>query len=130
MNKKGHSSHHTVATGDQMMPYASMHQNKEMSHHRVEEMKDFCHKHRYHYVIMEMNDGQYYDGIIMDIDHEHVHLFMPIGEEHQSAQTDYNDDRQFGFGPSFGRFPFRFRRFHPFFFPFFGIRRFFFPFFF
>lgn len=113
---------------NQMMP-----QHKEMTKHHVEEMKEFCRQNRYGYVILEMDDGQYYDGVMMDIDQEHIHLLIPIGDEQQTSYQEdydnYNNNRQFGYGPYFGRVPFRFRRFHPFLFPFLGIRRFFFPFF-
>ncbi|MFC0523579.1 hypothetical protein ACFFGV_08270 [Pontibacillus salicampi] len=99
-----------------------------------QEMKEYCEKHMYYFVIIEMQDGSRYDGIIVNIDAENVYVLMPAGDEDESGES--SDERQFGYGyggygPGYGGYgyPYRFRRFRRYRFPFFGIRSFFFPFF-
>ncbi|GAB3790758.1 hypothetical protein [Virgibacillus kimchii] len=99
-------------------------------HHR--HMYDFCSKHRDHYVMMETDDGNVYDGIILNVEADNVIILMPIGEQRPEASGEDSQFRYGGYGypyGGYGRFPHRFRRFQRFTFPFFGIRRFFFPFF-
>jgi hypothetical protein len=99
-------------------------------------MYDFCHKHRYHYVMVEMDDGNMYDGIIHKVDRDQVDLLMPVGDQREENE----EERQYGFvgyyGYPYGGYwypyggygiPLRFRRFRRFRFPFFRIRRFRFP---
>lgn len=107
--------------------------------HHVKEMYDYCNKHKYDMIGMEMKDGNVYEGIIETIESDAVYLLIPIGD-----LEDTDDDRQFGFGYDYGYgpgggygyggygygYPRRFRRFRRYRFPFGGIGRFFFPFFF
>ena len=102
---------------------------------------DFCKRHKHYYVLLEMDNGKMYDGIIDKADNDHAYLLVPIGDQ---REEDNEEERQFGFGGfgspfggfggpfggfgGFGHFPFRFRRFRRFRFPFSRIRRFSFPF--
>ncbi len=112
-------------------PSTSMYQNSMMDEGHKKHLQDFCKSYKNYYVVMEMNDGKQYEGIIVNMDNDNVYLLMPIGEGPDDNSHHSHHNRQYGYGPGFGGgyVPRRFRRFHPFFFPFFGIRRFFFPFF-
>ncbi|KGX88186.1 hypothetical protein [Pontibacillus litoralis] len=99
-----------------------------------QQWKDYCHQHMYYMVIIEMNDGKQYEGIIEDMDDNHVYMLMPAGDEEEEMEGSQN--RQFGYGYGYGPgwgygygYPRRFRRFRRYRFPFFGIRSFFFPYF-
>lgn len=125
---------------DQQVPYANpqepyeenMHDRDHYDHHVSKH--DFCKRHKHYYVLLEMDDGKMYDGIIDKADNDHAYLLVPIGDQ---REEDNEEERQFGFGGfgspfggfgGFGHFPFRFRRFRRFRFPFSRIRRFSFPF--
>lgn len=125
---------------DQQVPYANpqepyeenMHYRDHYDHHVSKH--DFCKRHKHYYVLLEMDDGKMYDGIIDKADNDHAYLLVPIGDQ---REEDNEEERQFGFGGfgspfggfgGFGHFPFRFRRFRRFRFPFSRIRRFSFPF--
>lgn len=118
---------------DQQVPYANpqepyeenMHYRDHYDHHVSKQ--DFCKRHKHYYVLLEMDDGKMYDGIIDKADNDHAYLLVPIGDQ---REEDNEEERQFGFGGfgGFGHFPFRFRRFRRFRFPFSRIRRFSFPF--
>ncbi|WP_156288449.1 hypothetical protein [Oceanobacillus salinisoli] len=107
-----------------------------MSHYdHGREMHDFCMRHRDHYVMFETDDGQVYDGIVLNVEADNVVILMPVGDQREE-ELDENEEARYGYGAGFGapyggygRFPRRFRRFRRFPFPFFRIRRFFFPFF-
>jgi hypothetical protein len=68
-----------------------------------------CKKYLYHHVLLTMNDGKTYDGIIEDVDGER--LTVLVGED---AIDDDVGDRQFygGYGGP-GRFRFFRRQFFP-----------------
>ncbi|REJ22039.1 MAG: hypothetical protein C6W54_15790 [Bacillaceae bacterium] len=123
-----------------------MHYRDHYDHHVSKH--DFCKRHKHYYVLLEMDDGKMYDGIIDKADNDHAYLLVPIGDQ---REEDNEEERQFGFGGfggpfggfgspfggfggpfggfgGFGHFPFRFRRFRRFRFPFSRIRRFSFPF--
>ncbi|MEK4383523.1 hypothetical protein NSS70_17060 [Aeribacillus sp. FSL K6-2848] len=124
----------------QQVPYANpqepyeenMHDRDHYDHHVSKH--DFRKRHKHYYVLLEMDDGKMYDGIIDKADNDHAYLLVPIGDQ---REEDNEEERQFGFGGfgspfggfgGFGHFPFRFRRFRRFRFPFSRIRRFSFPF--
>jgi hypothetical protein len=67
-----------------------------------------CKKYLFHHVLLTMNDGKTYDGIIEEVEGDR--LTVLVGED---ASDDEVDDRQFygGYGPR------RFRRFRRQFFP-------------
>lgn len=131
--------HNTDFNQNQEIPYAMpyeehMHYRDYHGHH----MHDFCKKYKHYYVMMEMDDGKMYDGIIEKADNDHAYVLMPIGDQ---REENIEEDRQYGYGgygypyggygPGYGyghHIPFRFRRFRRFRFPFFRIRRFSFPF--
>lgn len=99
-------------------------------------MHDFCKKHMLHYIMMDTNDGNRYDGIIEKVDRDHVYLLVPVGDQNNNERLDQHDEEnRFGFGFPLGGlgfgfgFPFRFARFRRFRYPFAGVRSFFFPFF-
>ncbi|OEH91677.1 hypothetical protein BFG57_04090 [Bacillus solimangrovi] len=119
-----------------------------MPHHdNHKKLKDYVKEHMLNYVMVELKDGKTIDGIIEEIDGEHVYLLVPAGDEEQAENNAGNgngNDRQFGFGPGFGYggfgpgfgygfggygFPGRFRYFRRRRFPFYGIRRFYPPYF-
>ncbi|AXI40400.1 hypothetical protein CX649_01420 [Bacillaceae bacterium ZC4] len=130
-----------------------MHDRDHYDHHVSKH--DFCKRHKHYYVLLEMDDGKMYDGIIDKADNDHAYLLVPIGDQ---REEDNEEERQFGFGGfggpfggfgspfggfggpfggfggpfggfgGFGHSPFRFRRFRRFRFPFSRIRRFSFPF--
>jgi hypothetical protein len=124
------------------MPY------EENIHYRMDDydhhmkMHDFCKKYKHYYVMLEMDDGKMYDGIIEKADNDQVSLLMPIGDQREEEEERQYDFGGYGYpyggfgypyggyGPGYGfHVPFRFRRFRRFRFPFFRIRRFLFPFF-
>ena len=124
---------HQVPYANPQEPYEeNMHYRDHYDHHVSKH--DFCKRHKHYYVLLEMDDGKMYDGIIDKADNDHAYLLVPIGDQ---REEDNEEERQFGFGGfgspfggfgGFGHFPFRFRRFRRFRFPFSRIRRFSFPF--
>ncbi|WP_339193299.1 hypothetical protein NSU02_16295 [Aeribacillus sp. FSL W8-0870] len=124
---------HQVPYANPQEPYEeNMHDRDHYDHHVSKH--DFCKRHKHYYVLLEMDDGKMYDGIIDKADNDHAYLLVPIGDQ---REEDNEEERQFGFGGfgspfggfgGFGHFPFRFRRFRRFRFPFSRIRRFSFPF--
>ncbi|MFD1739679.1 hypothetical protein ACFSCX_24655 [Bacillus salitolerans] len=92
-------------------------------------VKDFCKKHKDFYVLLEMNDGQQYDGIVDKVDDENVYMLIPDGDHHQDREFSfggYDDDYGYGgygsgYGQGYGgygrRYPRRFRRFRRYRFP-------------
>lgn len=56
---------------------------------------DTCKNHMHAYVLIEMNDGQKYDGIITGLDEQHVYLAVPVGDMR-------SDERNFNYGSSYG----------------------------
>ncbi len=123
--------------GDQMQnPMMNMPQMQQG--YGKNDMKDQLNAHKNYFVILEMKDGQQYDGIIEDLDAENVYVLMPVGDEdddqsHHERQWGYGGyGYGGGYGPGYGYgygYPRRFRRFRRFRFPFFGIGRLFYPFF-
>ncbi|MBO8155589.1 MAG: hypothetical protein H0Z32_03920 [Bacillaceae bacterium] len=120
-----------------MVPsYGAMDQQDYKKH-----MQDQCKNYMLQYVVIEMNDGSSYDGIVEDMDDDHVIILIPEGDQdwgHHRETEQNEEERQFGYGgfPGYGGgygygygVPWRFRRFRRYRFPFFGVRRFFFPFF-
>ncbi|WP_339210329.1 hypothetical protein NSQ41_16010 [Aeribacillus sp. FSL K6-8210] len=131
---------HQVPYANPQEPYEeNMHDRDHYDHHVSKH--DFCKRHKHYYVLLEMDDGKMYDGIIDKADNDHAYLLVPIGDQ---REEDNEEERQFGFGGfggpfggfggpfggfgGFGHSPFRFRRFRRFRFPFSRIRRFSFPF--
>ncbi|MET3682831.1 hypothetical protein ABID56_000921 [Alkalibacillus flavidus] len=109
-----------------------------------EQMHDFCRDHHMHFVHLETGDGQLFDGIIDDVDHDGVILILPWGEmgnmqdERNNPNYGYGPGSGYGYGPGYpgqpgygspGRYPRRFRRFRRQRFPFRLINRILFPFF-
>ncbi|WP_052659313.1 hypothetical protein [Bacillus alveayuensis] len=127
------------------MPYENMETNiHEMKNQ--DQIKDFCKKHRYYYMMMETDDGRQFDGIIENVERDRVYLLMPAGDEtdERSMENVHNEEPPYGYriyggyglgfpygygGYGYDHFPRRFRRFRRYPFPFARIRRFFFPFF-
>lgn len=100
------------------------------------QMKEFCKQYHHHYIMMEADDGQIYEGIIDGMDDDNVDMLVPIGD------MDREDMRQYPYGgypyspygypygyynPYVYGYPRRFRRFARRRFPFSGLRAFFFP---
>lgn len=76
-----------------------------------------CYAHMNKFVRITMGDGAVYDGVIENVDDEHVYVACPI-RDREGAE---GEDRAFGFpgaGPGFGFYG------HPFFHPFPRFRRF------
>lgn len=133
---------HMPAHGQMMSPSYGMMDQPDYQ----KQVHDQCKNSMLQFVMIEMNDGNTYDGIIEDVDDDYVVLLIPEGDKDWSYRkdSDQNDeDRQFGFGgfsgygyggygyPGYGYgVPRRFRRFRRYRFPFFGIRRLLYPFFF
>ncbi|WLR51641.1 hypothetical protein LC040_01690 [Bacillus tianshenii] len=118
-------------------------------------MYDYCKKNMLKMMMVQMNDGTMYEGIIEDVDRDYVYMLVPSGEmkpenrELAEEELVEEDTRQFGLGGfpfgagglggfggysgyggyPFGRYPRRFRRFRHYRFPFYGIGGFFHPFF-
>lgn len=101
--------------------------------------KDFCKKHKHYMVNLETVDGHRVDGIIDDIENDHVVMLVPIGDMERNEENELGDERQFGIfggfgypygGWGYGYYPRRFRRFRRYRYPFYGLRSLFFPFFF
>lgn len=44
------------------------------------EAKALCKKHINRYVLIQMNDGQVFDGIIESVDEDNIYLAVPIGD--------------------------------------------------
>lgn len=96
--------------------------------HHKKKMHQFCKTYHYHYIQMKMTDGAQYEGVLDGFDEDQVYLLMPIGE--QSRQPP-GDNRIYGGYGGFGGsgYPYRFRRFGRYGFPFYGIGGFGFPYF-
>lgn len=56
---------------------------------------DTCKNHMHAYVLIEMTDGQKYDGIITGLDEQHVYLAVPIGERNL-------EERNYSYGSPYG----------------------------
>ncbi|MFD1019187.1 hypothetical protein [Thalassobacillus hwangdonensis] len=110
----------------QQMPSMQMPQMNQMQNASNKDKYDHCKKHMNYYMIIVMNDGQQYEGIIDDVDSEGVTMLEPMGDQ---EDNDREDERIYGWGyPGWG-YPRRFRRFYRRRFPFYGIGGFYFPFF-
>lgn len=51
------------------------------------QMKELCLKHINRYVLVQFNDGSMVDGIVEQVDDEHVYLAVPVGDA--DAGMDY-----------------------------------------
>ncbi|GAB2559015.1 hypothetical protein [Gracilibacillus alcaliphilus] len=89
-----------------------------------QQMHETCKNLYLHFVQFQTMEGQMLDGIIEDVDEDGVTMLIPDGD----AESAEGMERQFGYGYGGFYYPWRFRRFRRFRFPFFGIRRLFFPF--
>ncbi|MDQ0158226.1 hypothetical protein [Alkalibacillus salilacus] len=109
---------------------------------KEEDFHHLCRQHQMHFVHLETQDGQMFDGIIDDVDDQSVTLIMPWGDMEQDRFDDgYGGGYGQGYGPGYGgpgygqgyggpgRYPRRFRRFRRHRFPFRFLNRIFFPFF-
>ena len=134
-NPYGNPSQGGMGYGNQTNPMMNMPQMQQGA--SQQDMKDQMNGYKHYFVILEMKDGQQYEGIIEDMDAENVYVLMPVGDE---DGDDDSDQRNWGwgggFGPGYGGgygwgygYPRRFRRFRRYRFPFFGIGRWFSPFF-
>ncbi|WP_243459737.1 small nuclear ribonucleoprotein [Metabacillus bambusae] len=76
-----------------------------------------CKKYMYHHVILTMQDGNSFDGIIEGVDDNGVSVL--VGEDVMEQERDDSEDQRYGYGYGYGR-PRRrrFRRFRRRFFPF------------
>ncbi|WP_161524656.1 hypothetical protein [Alteribacter lacisalsi] len=95
-------------------------------HMDQQQMMQFCQQYMHHMMQLQTQDGQMVEGIINGVDENGVHMLVPDG--------DMDDQMRFyggGFGGGYGGYgyPRRFRRWRPFFFPYYGLGGFFFPFF-
>ncbi|QHE51020.1 hypothetical protein [Pontibacillus sp. HMF3514] len=138
-NPYGNPSHGGMGYGGQMNN-SMMNMPQQMPQgYSKNDMKDQLNGYKHYFIILEMKDGQQYEGIVEDIDAENVYVLMPVGDEDDDESPD---QRQWGYGGGFGPgygwgggygggygYPRRFRRFRRYRFPFFGIGRWFFPFF-
>ncbi|WP_411954243.1 hypothetical protein ACKXGF_13650 [Alkalibacillus sp. S2W] len=105
---------------------------------KEEDFHHLCRQNQMHFVHLETQDGQLFDGIIDDVDGQSVTLIMPWGDMEQDRFDDgYGGGYGQGYGgPGYGqgyggpgRYPRRFRRFRRYRFPFRFLNRIFFPFF-
>ncbi|WP_052330461.1 hypothetical protein [Virgibacillus sp. MSP4-1] len=119
---------------NQMNPYQTQTQGSFQPDH----MKNQCQTYMNYHVIVQLNDGSQFDGIIDDIDAENVVILVAedIDADITNRQFGYDYDDNYGFGGYGGygrprrrsyrrfrrqRFPFRFigRLFpYPYFYPF------------
>ncbi|WP_299094888.1 hypothetical protein [uncultured Metabacillus sp.] len=80
-------------------------------------LHDKCKRYMYHHVMMTMNDGSTFDGIIEDVNENGMTVL--VGED-ATEREDLEEDRQFygyGYDYNYGRPRRRFRRFRRRFFP-------------
>jgi hypothetical protein len=91
---------HQVPYANPQEPYEeNMHDRDHYDHHVSKH--DFCKRHKHYYVLLEMDDGKMYDGIIDKADNDHAYLLVPIGDQ---REEDNEEERQFGFGGFGGPF--------------------------
>ncbi len=72
-------------------------------------MYRLCKQHRWQYVQLMTNDGMVYEGMIENVDRDHVYLLVPMDEmrSEDDMSDDYDqssDTRQFFPGFGFGGF--------------------------
>lgn len=92
-----------------------------------DQMKEFCKKYQDYFVLVDMNDGQQYDGIVDRIDDHNIYLLVPSGENDDDRELlfgGYGDNLGYGYGYGYGGgygggygYPRRFRRFRRYRFP-------------
>ncbi|WP_077325071.1 hypothetical protein [Virgibacillus siamensis] len=66
-----------------------------MNHHH-QHIYDLCKNHMHSYVLVEMNDGSNFDGIITGLDDEYVYFAVPLGQDDGMPHGHHH--RQFGWG--------------------------------
>ncbi|WP_051314764.1 hypothetical protein [Alteribacter aurantiacus] len=103
-------------------------QNGQMDQAHMQEVQTICEQYMNYLMQMQMQDGSMVEGIINGMDDEGVHMLVPDGENGDDQMRFYGGGFGGGYGGGYG-YPRRFRRFRPFYFPYWGIRGFFFPFF-
>lgn len=69
-----------------------------------QEAHEICKKHMYRYVSVTMNTGAVYDGIVENVDDDHLYLAVPIGgmdQEQMRAFLPYSYPG-YGYGYPYG----------------------------
>ncbi|TSJ65530.1 hypothetical protein FPQ13_06910 [Allobacillus salarius] len=73
-----------------------------VSQQQSKPMYALCHKHMKQYVLIETVHGEKIDGVIMDLDDDHVYLIIPKYNTFETRQWGY-------YGPGYGYPPYGYR---------------------
>ncbi|GAA0593092.1 hypothetical protein GCM10009001_06500 [Virgibacillus siamensis] len=66
-----------------------------MNHH-YQHIYDQCKDHMHSYVLVELNDGSSFDGIVTGLDNEYVYFAVPLEQDNGMPHGQHH--RQFGWG--------------------------------
>jgi hypothetical protein len=78
-----------------------------------------CMQHMHRYVAVQLADGSMFDGIVVEVDEEHLHLAVPFSGEMRDTRAWFGPGYGFGFGYPYGYpyggYPYGYfpRRFNP-----------------
>ncbi|MEN2767656.1 hypothetical protein [Ornithinibacillus xuwenensis] len=64
--------------------------------HKHKHMYDQCKSHMHSYVLVQLEDGTNFDGIITGLDEDYVYFAVPIDGEEGQQMPNTMDQRQFG----------------------------------